>query len=133
MKRGFEPGIAREIRVKVTDAMCPAFDGRIVHHVYSTWSMVHHMEVAARKVLVDYLDEDEEGIGSHVSADHHSPAVIGTWVTVRAELAEVRHNRAVCRVTAWDGQRLLGEGKQVQVILKKVKLAQLIERSRASG
>lgn len=133
MKNGFVPGIVREVRAVVTDAMCPAFDGVVVHRVYSTWSMVHHMEIAARRVLVEYLDDDEEGVGARVCVDHHSPALVGTCVTVRAELTDVRHNRAVCRVTAWDGDRLLGEGEQVQVILKKSKLKQVFEGSDKRG
>ncbi len=133
MKPGFEPGIVREVQVTVTEEMCPAFDGEIVHRVYSTWSMVHHMELAARKVLVDFLDEDEEGIGARVCVDHKSPAPVGTVVTVRAELVEVRHHMVICRVTAWDGNRLLGEGEQVQMVLKKEKLKRLFERRPASG
>ncbi len=133
MKAGFEPGIVRTVEVDVTQDMCPAFNGKVVHHVYSTWSMVHHMEVAARKVLVDYLEPDEEGIGTHVSVDHRSPAPVGTRVVVRAELTEVRHNRVVCRVTAWDGDRLLGEGKQVQAVFNKDELKNLFERSQSRG
>lgn len=128
MKPGFKPGIVREVEATVTQEMCPTFDGVVVHRVYSTWSMVHHMELAARKVLVDYLDDDEEGIGARVVVDHRNPAGIGTRVRIRAELTEVRHNRAICRVTAWDKDRLLGEGEQVQVVMKKDKLKKLFEK-----
>lgn len=122
MKAGFVPGIWHEVEVVVTEDMCPAFDGVVVHRVYSTWSMVHHMEVACRKVLVGYLEPDEEGIGAHITVDHISPAVLGSNVTVRAELLEVRHNRAICRVTAWQGSRQIGEGRQTQAILKRHRL-----------
>ncbi len=130
MKAGFSPGIVKEVTKVVTEDMCPSFDGDIVHHVYSTWSMVHHMELAARKVLVDYLDDDEEGIGAHVAVDHKSPAPIGTTVTIRAELIDVRRNRVLCRVTAWDGDRLLGEGEQLQIVLKKDRLRGIIDKCR---
>lgn len=133
VKPDFNPGIVREVQVRVTEEMCPAFDGVVVHRVYSTWSMVHHMEIAARKVLVDYLEADEEGVGARVCVDHRSPAPVGTLVTVRAELVERRHNRVVCRVTAWDGERLLGEGDQVQVVLNKGTLNTLLRRSGHDG
>jgi predicted thioesterase len=129
MKPRFLPGIAREIVVQVTPEMCPAFDGRIIHPCYSTWSLVHHMEIAARKVLADYLEEHEEGIGAHVSVDHLAPCRVGKTVRVRAELTEVTPKRAVCEVTAYDGQRLLARGKQVQAILPKETLRRLFERS----
>lgn len=129
MRPGFIPGIEREVIVVVTEDMCPAFDGVIVHRCYSTWSVVHHMELAARKVLVDFLDEDEEGIGAHVSCDHLAPCRLGKRVTVRAKLVEVSHHKAVCAVTAWDGDRLLARGRQVQAVLKKEHLKRLLERS----
>ncbi len=132
MKAGFRPGVIREITAVVTEDMCPAFDGVIVHRCYSTWSLVHHMEIAARKVLVDFLEGHEEGIGSHVSVDHLAPCRVGTSVRVRAELAEVergRHHRVVCNVAAYDGERLLARGRQVQVIMDKEHLARYLERN----
>lgn len=128
MKNSFKPGIVRQLEVRVTEDMCPSFDGVVVHRVYSTWSMVHHMELAARKVLVDYLEDDEEGIGARICVDHKSPAPVGTTVTIRAELTEIRGHRVICRVTAWDDDRLIGEGEQVQVVLKKDRIKRLFER-----
>ncbi len=129
MKSGFEPGIVREITVTVTEDMCPTFDGVIVHRCYSTWSAAHHMEIAARKVLVDFLEDHEEGIGSHISIDHLAPCRVGKTVRVRAELAEVSDRRIVCNVSAYDGDRLLASGRQVQVVMEKEALESIIERS----
>jgi len=132
MKPGFEPGITREVTITVTDDMCPSFDGVVVHSCYSTWSVVHHMEIAARKVLVEFLDDDEEGIGSHISVDHKAPCPVGRTVRVIAKLTEVtddRHRRVVCQVTAYDGDRVLAEGKQVQIVMNKDRLREYIARS----
>ncbi len=132
MKSGFTPGIAREITILVTEEMCPAFDGVVVHRCCSTWSVAHQFEMAARKVLVEYLEEHEEGIGSHVSVDHLAPCGVGKTVRIRAELNEVirdRHLRVVCDVAAYDGDRLLARGKQVQVVMNKQQLAHYLERS----
>lgn len=132
MKPGFEPGIVREVEITVTEAMCPAFDGRVVHRCYSTWSAAHHMEIAARKVLVDFLEDGEEGVGAHVSVDHLAPCGVGKTVRIRAELIEIirdHHTRVICDVSAYEGQRLLARGKQVQVVMDKEKLKRLIERS----
>lgn len=129
MKPGFVPGITRELSFVVTDEMCPAFDGVVVHRCASTWSVVHQMEIAARMVLVDFLEDDEEGIGAHVSCDHLAPCRLGLSVRVRAELVEVSHRKAVCAVTAWEGERLLARGTQVQAVMNKEHLKRLIERS----
>jgi len=132
MKPGLEPGITREITIVVTVDMCPAFDGVIIHRVYSTWSAAHHFEIAARKVLVEYLEEHEQSIGSYLSVDHLAPCPVGRTVRVRAELIEVsndRHPRVVCNVSAYDGDRLLAKGKQVQVVMNKEHLQHYLERN----
>ena len=106
MKPGFEPGITKEHIVQVTEEMCPAFEGVVVHRCYSTSSAVHHMEIAARKVLVDYLEDHEEGVGGHISIDHVATCKVGKTVRVRAELTEVDGRRVICKVEAHPAHRL---------------------------
>ena len=129
VKPTLQIGNTAEVTITVTEDMCPAFDGVVVHHVYSTWSMAHHMEIAARKVLAPHLDVDEEGIGAHLKIDHLAPAPVGHAVRICAEAVELDDRRLVCDVTAWDGTRLLGQGQQIQRVLPKTLLAKLIERS----
>lgn len=132
MKSDFRPGITRVLSITVTEDMCPSFNGVIVHHCYSTWSVAHHFELVARMVLVDYLEPHEEGIGSHLSIDHLAPCRVGSEVQVRAILTEVSkgtHPRVMCDVTAHDGDRLLARGKQVQVVMNRIRLKEMLERS----
>ena len=133
MKPSLALGNTADVTITVTEAMCPAFDGIVVHRVYSTWSMAHHMELAARKVLAPHLDEDEEGIGSHLSVDHLAPTPVGETVRVMAEAVELGRSTLVCSVTAYhvrpDGERIVGRGTQVQRILPKAKLEALIAKA----
>jgi fluoroacetyl-CoA thioesterase len=133
MKPSLQVGNTAEIAVAVTESMSPAFDGVVVHHVYSTWSMAHHMELAARMVLAPHLEAHEEGIGSHLSIDHVSPAPLGHTVRVVATATELHPTTLVCRVIAYDGERIVGRGKQVQRILPKATLHALIERAKQPG
>ena len=130
MKRSLTVGTSAEVTAEVTEDMCPAFDGVIVHRVYSTWSMAHHMELAARKVLAPHLDDDEEGIGSSLSIEHLAPTPVGHSVRVVAIATEVNDTTVVCDLTAYDGDRLVGRGRQVQRVLPKSTLEALIERAR---
>jgi len=115
---------------EVTKDMCAAFDGKVVHDVYSTWSMAHHMEIAARHVLVPHLVAGEQGIGSHLSIDHVSPQPLGRTARVVARCIEADATTVVCEVVAYDGDsdRVLGRGKQVQRIYPEDKLIKIIER-----
>lgn len=134
MKSSLQLGHRAQVVIDVTEDMCPAFDGIVVHRVYSTWSMAHHMELAARKVLVDHLEEHEEGIGSHLSIDHVGPTPLGHQVRVEAVATEVGPTTLVCTVTAYHvrpggEERIVGRGKQIQRVLPRTKLASLIARA----
>jgi predicted thioesterase len=129
MKASLKVGNTAEVSITVTEDMCPAFDGVVVHRVYSTWSMAHHMELAARMVLAPHLEDHEEGIGSHLSIDHVSPAPMGHTVRVTAKATELGPTTLVCECIAYDEERVVGRGKQIQRILPKTKLAQLIQRA----
>jgi fluoroacetyl-CoA thioesterase len=136
MKPTLRVGNSARVEITVGDDMCPAFDGVIVHRVYSTWSMAHHMELAARKVLAPHLEDHEEGIGSHLSIDHLAPTPVGHRVRLEATAVELAPTTLVCDVVAYhvrlDGREtVIGRGRQVQRILPRSKLAALIERASA--
>jgi predicted thioesterase len=133
MKPGLAVGNTAEVTITVTEDMCPAFDGIVVHRVYSTWSLAHHMELAARKVLAPHLDDDEEGIGAHLSIDHVAPTPVGHQVRIEARAVEVGPTTLVCDVTAYHhrstGETVVGRGRQVQRVLPRAKLKSLIDRA----
>ena len=132
MKPSLKLGNSADVTITVTPEMCPAFDDVVVHHVYSTWSMAHHMELAARKVLAPHLEAHEEGIGSHLSIDHLAPTPLGHQVRIVAEAIELGPSTLICDVIAYhvrrDGQKIVGRGRQIQRILPRDKLVALIER-----
>ncbi len=114
-------GRREEVEVIVTDEMAARFPSPIglVHPLYSTWAMVHHMEWAARKVLEPFLEDHEQGVGSYIKVRHLAPCPIGEKVRVVAEAVEVEPHRLVCQVEAWWGETLLGVGKQEQRIVDR--------------
>ena len=133
MKPTLRVGNTAEVTAEVTEDMCPAFDGVVVHRVYSTWSMAYHMELAARKVLAPHLEEHEEGIGSFLSIEHVAPTPVGETVRIVARAVELSGTTLVCKVTAYhvraDRETVVGHGRQVQRVLPKTKLKALIERA----
>ncbi len=53
MRPGLEPGAEASVTVRATEEMSAQFEHLgLVHPVYSTWSMVRHMELASRTVMV---------------------------------------------------------------------------------
>ncbi|HEY8286367.1 MAG TPA: hotdog domain-containing protein [Chloroflexota bacterium] len=105
------------IEVTVTENMLAAFGDEVIHQVYGTASMVNHMELAARAVILLAREPEEEGIGYRVEVTHLAPAPVGSRITVIARLGTVEGNRVTCKVEARTQHGLIGEGTITQVIL----------------
>jgi predicted thioesterase len=118
MRPGLTPGAEAWVRVTVTGEMLARFeDLGLVHPVYSTWSMVRHMELASRKVILPYLEPGEEAIGHSVSVTHRAPTPLGATVTAHAQLVSIEGNQIICAVTAHNGRTTIGDGTTIQVLV----------------
>lgn len=129
MKPSIEVGNTESISFDVTEAMQPQFHGRVIHPVCSTWDIAHQFECAARKILEPHLEEDEQGIGSHLSIDHLALAPLGKRVTVTATITELNERKVVCSITASIGDVVCATGKQIQRVLPKSTLETLIHNA----
>jgi len=126
MRHGLVPGLTDEVTFEVTEAMCPAFDGEVVHRVCSTWTLVQYMEVAARKMLMRFLEPHEEGVGRQASCEHLGPAPIGTAVRVVARVTEVSARHLVCETKAYRGAKFIATGRTEQRIFPRDVLKRLL-------
>ena len=119
MKRGLQIGTCASVRDIVTPLMQAAFGGEIVHPVYGTAAMVYHMEWAARLVILPYLEEDEEGVGTGVRLKHLSPAPVGTEIEAQAVCMKHEGNVILCDVNVFTNGELLGSGQVEQRVLPR--------------
>jgi fluoroacetyl-CoA thioesterase len=120
MKKGLEIGTTARVTDVVTPTMQPAFAGAVVHPVYGTVAMVYHMEWAARQVILPFLSDDEEGIGTGVKVRHLHPAPIGTEIEAKAICTSIHDNVITCDVEVWAMNHLIGEGSVEQrIVLRK--------------
>ena len=110
--------------LSVTKAMTVRFQtlGKL-HPVYATYRMAEHFEETSRKLLLPYLEPDEEGIGFAVSVEHHASALVGMRVKITARLEQLRGKWLHCALEASSELGdLIGTGTTVQVIRPKVRL-----------
>ena len=126
MKPGLGPGAFAELELVVTREMCPHFGGVLKHPIVATWTIVHYMEVAGRKLLEPHLEPGEDGVGVHIRIDHRAGAGIGQRVCVRADFESLQRGRLTARVSARRGPVELAGGVFVQAILSTQRLAELI-------
>lgn len=81
---------------------------------------------ACRLFVLEMKEDDEEGIGTFLTINHHSPAMEGDEIKFIAEMLELNRNEIICGYTAYCGLRKIAEGKTGQKILKKEKLERLV-------
>ena len=120
MKSGLRPGTEATVTVTVTPDMLATFEELgPVHPLYATWSMVRHMELACRKIILPYLEPGEEAVGYSISVTHLAPTEPGDQVTARARLVSVSGRKITCAVEAYNSKGKIGEGTQVQMLVRK--------------
>lgn len=117
MKEGLEIGDSTSFTVEVTKDMFAQFEGEVVHPAYSTVSMVYHMEWISRQLLVPYLEEHEEGMGSAVNVKHISPSGLGTTIEVKAIVTSVKKKELITEVELRNEYGLIGKGEVKQTVL----------------
>ncbi len=123
MKEGLRPGTEATVTITVTPEMLATFEELgPVHPLYATWSMVRHMELACRKIILPYLEADEDAVGHSIKVTHRAPTAVGEQVTAHARLLKVDGRRIVCAVEAHNRREQIGEGTQVQMLVRKDQL-----------
>jgi len=125
VKPGLLQGHQAEVTITVTDDMVAWFEELgVVHRVYSTWTMVRHLELASRKVILPFLADDEDAVGHSISVTHFAPTHVGEQVTARATLLRIEGNRIVCSLEAHNAREKIGAGENVQVVLPRARLTE---------
>ncbi len=121
-------GFQVTLELTITPAMTVDFEqsdpglGKL-HPVYATYWMAKHLEQAGRMIILGFLEEGEEGIGSKVSVSHLAPALPGMKIKIIAEHTHTAGNRIQASMKAWNELGdLIGEGQTEQVVLPQAKL-----------
>lgn len=127
MKPGLFVGYEERMDIVVTEDMVASFGGEMIHPVLSTVSMIYYMEWVGRKVILPFLDDEEEGIGASIFVEHRSPAPVGKKVTFIATVTRVVPGKVICHVQAKHDQSIVGEGEFVQAIVHKKRIQQKIK------
>src|SRR4051812_10424957 len=100
MKNPFQAGDTRQFIHVVTEPDAAQFESGEVHSVYSTFALARDAEWSGRLFVLDMIEEGEEGIGTGITVNHRSPALMGQEVLYTATLVEVNKNEIVVDYTA---------------------------------
>lgn len=130
MKTGIEHGVG-VVNVTVTPDMTAKLDDRLIHPVFSTFWLVYHAEVAARRAIEPYFEEGDNAVGSSISIQHKAMAGIGADVRITARVSSVTGRHVLCTIEAWavTTNTLLAEGTQGQICMSSEALAARCEQA----
>ena len=125
MRHLFQPGHTKQFSRIVRPEDSAAFDSGAVHPVYATFALARDAEWCCRLFVLDMKEGTEEGIGTHLTIAHLSPAPVGSRVDFTATITGIHRHEITCSFEAISNGRLIARGTQVQKILKKEKLEKL--------
>ena len=119
MKPGLQPGQTAEVEVTVSEEMLASFEGEKVHELYSTSMLVNHMEWVARKLILPYLESGEAGMGSYAEVSHLRLTLPGMKVRLRATVTDIRDNKVICLVEAFNPRGKIARGVITQAVVDR--------------
>ena len=110
MKNIFQTGDRKIFKRLVTTHDVARFQSAGVHDVYSTFAIARDAEWCGRLFVLEIKDEDEEGIGTFISVEHLSSALVGEEVIFTATLNSFSGNEIKTAFEAKVDERLIATG-----------------------
>lgn len=124
MQKGLVAGTTSTVTTVVTDNMVARLGGQKIHPVLATARMIEWMEWAGRKVILPYLEKDEEAVGYAIDIVHLAPTLVGESFDCTATLKSVEGTRIITDVVAKNSRGLIGRGVFTQVLVSKKMLTE---------
>ena len=97
--------------------------------VLATPVMMSLMENAAMEAVKDALDEGATTVGGFISASHLKPTALGRTIMATAVLESVEGRKLTFKVTAQDGDGLIGEGTHIRFVVDRRKFMSKLQAS----
>lgn len=133
MKPTLAPGLARTCHIAVDRERTIGFMGENAR-VYATPMLVRDIEVAARELLLEHLDEGEDSVGTRVEIDHLAATLMGMSVEIQVSVAAVAGRAITLDVTARDGVDLVCRGHHHRFVVDRTTTAaRLAAKARKAG
>jgi predicted thioesterase len=108
-------------RVVVSNALTAKEMGSGDMPVYATPAMVALVENAAMMCVADDIEEDCSTVGIAMNVSHVKASPVGAEISATAELTDIEERKLTFKVSAYDGETLIGEGVHIRFIVKREK------------
>lgn len=101
MSKSLTSGLTKTARITVDDSRTISFMGD-EGRVYATPELVRDIEMTCRDLLLEYVDEDQDSVGTHVDLSHIAATPIGMWVDISVTVSSIDGRAVSFDVTACD-------------------------------
>lgn len=89
--------------------------------VLSTPMMIAYIEITARTLLDNGLPEGYSTVGTRVDVRHLAPTALGKTIRIEVEIKTVKNKKVTFSVSAWEGEKKVGEGIHDRYVIDVVK------------
>jgi len=121
MTEGLKPGITHEIERQTTEDMSAQKVFPHVPNVYATSVMVGHMEAVCAEMVLPYLGEGEQTVGTGMKFKHTAATPLGMKVRYSAKLTVVDGPKLAFEVEGFDEVDKIGEATHYRFIINAEK------------
>ena len=97
--------------------------------VLATPRMIALMENAAMLAVAPALAPGETTVGGQISVSHLKPSAIGATVSATAVLTKVEGRKLTFSLSAFEGDKLIGEGTHIRFIVDREKFLSTLSGS----
>ncbi|MCC5931561.1 MAG: thioesterase family protein [Cyclobacteriaceae bacterium] len=117
MESQLKPGLTHQKEELVTFEKTAAAVGSGLVEVYATPAMIAFMENTSSEMVVKYLPEGDNTVGSEVNITHVKPTAVGKKVYCESTITQIEGRKISFKVRAWDEQGEIGHGTHTRFII----------------
>jgi predicted thioesterase len=121
MTQELRTGITHEMERKTTEDMSARKVYPHVPNVYATRAMVGHIEEVCADLVLPYLKEGEQTVGTGMTFKHMAATPLGMKVRYKAKLTEFDGPKLVFEVEGFDEVDKIGEATHYRFIINAEK------------
>lgn len=126
-----EKGLVKKSLIEVTSEHCIKLrDSEL--QIYSTPSLLHHVEEFCADILEETCEQDEMSVGISVSLKHFSPSPNGSRISIEATISEVEGKMITFNVSCHDDGEEVASVKHKRMVVKTENIVAKIQ-SKMSG
>lgn len=132
MKDTLTSGLNTTARIEIDPSRTIDFMGDDCR-VYGTNWLVYDIEMTSRNLLLEYLDEGEDSVGTRIAFDHMAATPLGMWVDVKVSITEVKGRMITLELECRDALDVVAKGSHNRFIVDLAKAADRIRDKKAKA